>query len=96
MGLPGGPQLPKLDVQKHKFSTGFIRFCDMMKCHVVYSEKPNAFLMMLEAILRFGLQNDQNSSGFIRYFDQRFSTLGNALGPMLFQHFAKSQNVIIF
>ena len=61
-----------------------------MKCHVVYSENPNAFLMILEAILRFGLQNEWNSTGFIRYFDQLFSMLQNALGPMLFQHFAKS------
>ena len=90
MGLPGGPKLPKLGVQKHQFSTGFIRFFNMVKCHVVYSEKPNAFLIILEAILRFGLQNDQNSTGFIRYFDQLFSTLQNALGPMLFQHFATS------
>ena len=57
---------PQSWVGKSSFSTGFIRFCDMAKCHVVYSEKPNAFLIILEAILRFGLQNDQNSSGFIR------------------------------
>ena len=76
--------------QKSSFSTGFIRFCDMAGRHVVYSEKPNAFLIILGAILRFGLQNNQNSTGFIRYFDQLFSTLQNGLGPMLFQHFAKS------
>ena len=90
MGLPGGPKLPKLGVQKHQFSTGFIRFFDMVICHVVYSENPNAFLIILEAILRFGLQNDKKSTGFIRYFDQLFPRLQNALGPMLFQHFAKS------
>ena len=31
------------------------------------SEKPNAFLITSGAILRFGLQNDQNSIGFIRF-----------------------------
>ena len=34
---------PQSWVGKSSFSTGFIRFCDMAKCHVVYSEKPNAF-----------------------------------------------------
>ena len=76
--------------QKSSFSTGFIRLFDTAECHVVHSEKPNAFLIILEAILRFGLQNNQNSTGFIRHFDQLFPMLQNALGPMLFQHFAKS------
>ena len=35
-------------------------------------------------LFAFGLQNDQKSTGFIRYFDQLFSMLQNALGPMLF------------
>ena len=74
----------KVDVQKHQNSTGFIRFSDMVGCHVVHSEKPNAFLIILEAILRLGLQNDPNSTGFIRYFDQLFCMLQNGLGPMLF------------
>ena len=30
----------------------FVRFCDMANCHVIYSEKPNAFSMISEAILR--------------------------------------------
>ena len=34
--------------------------------------------------MRFGLQNDPNSTGFIRYFDQLFWMLQNALGPMFF------------
>ena len=55
-----------------------------------FSEKRNAFLIILEAILRFGLQNDWNSTGFIRYFEQLFRMLQIALGPMLFQHFARS------
>ncbi len=49
----------------------------MVKCHVVYSEKPNAFLIIFEAILRFGLQNDQISTGFIRYSDQHLWLLQN-------------------
>ena len=28
-------------------SIGFIRFCDIAALHVIYSEKPNAFLMIL-------------------------------------------------
>ncbi len=75
--------------QKSSFSTGFIRFFDMAECHVVHSEKPNAFLIISGAILRFGLQNEQNSTGFIRYFDQLFSMLQNGLGPMLFLTFRK-------
>ena len=42
------------------------------------------FLIIVDAILRCGLRNDQNSTGFIRYFDQHFWMLQNALGPMLF------------
>ena len=70
--------------QKSSFSTGFIRFFDMAECHVVYSEKPNAFLIILEAFLRFGLQNHQNSTGFIRYFDQPFWKLQNVVLLMVF------------
>ena len=89
-GLPGRPHWELLASQKSSFSTGFIRYFVMAECHVVYSEKPNAFLIILEAILRFGFQNDWNSTGFIRYSDQLFPMLQNALGPMLFQHFVKS------
>ncbi len=81
---------PQVGPQKSSFSTGFIRLFDMAECHVVYSEKPNAFLIILEAILRFGLENYPNSTGFIRYFEQLFRRLQIALGPMLFQHSAKS------
>ena len=56
----------------------------MAECHVRFIYKPNAFLIILEAILRFGLQNDQYSTGFIRYFDPLFWMLQNALGLMLF------------
>ncbi len=62
----------------------------MVGCHVEFIYKRNAFLIILEANLRFGPQNDQNPTGFIRYFYLLFSMLQNALGPMLFQHLAKS------
>ena len=39
--------------QKSSFSTGFIRFSDMAKCHVRFIYKRNAFLIIFEAILRF-------------------------------------------
>ena len=45
--------------QNHPFSTGFIRFFDMVKRHVRFIYKPNAFLIILEAVLRFWLENDQ-------------------------------------
>ena len=64
-------------------------FYDMAECHVVYSGNPSAFFIIVEAILRFGLQNDQISTGFIRYFDH-FPMPRNVLGPMPFCHFAKS------
>ncbi len=82
--------------QKSSFSTGFIRVCDLARCHVSFIYKPNAFLIILGSILRFGLQNHQNTSVFIRYFDQQIWMLQNALGPMLFWCFAKSLNVINF
>ena len=34
-------------------STGFIRFSDMAECHVRFIYKRNAFLIILEALLRF-------------------------------------------
>ena len=62
----------------------------MVECHVEFIYKRNAFLIILETILRFGPQINQNSTGFIRYFYLPFSMLQNVLGPMLFQHLAKS------
>ena len=35
------------DTQKASFSIGFIRYFDMAKCYVVYSEKGNAFWRFL-------------------------------------------------
>ena len=39
-------------------SVGFIRVGDMAASHVIYSEKPYAFLMIFNSISGFGLQND--------------------------------------
>ena len=61
----------------------------MAKCHVRFIYKPNAFLIILGAFLRSGLQNHQYSTGFIRYFDQLFWMLQNGLGPMLFLTFRR-------
>ena len=49
--------------------TGFVRFSDMAKCHVRFIYKPNAFLIILEAISRFWLDFHQFETGFIRFFD---------------------------
>ena len=56
---PKGPTKAKSSIPKPPFSTGFIRFFDMAETHVIYSENPNAFWIILEAILRFGLENHQ-------------------------------------
>ena len=56
----------------------------MVECHVEFIYKRNAFLIILEAILRFGPQINQNSTGFIRYFYQLYRMLQNGLGVMLF------------
>ena len=58
-GIPLGDFWEFPGPQKHWSSIGFIRFCDMADCHVIYSEKPNAFLMILEAVFAFGLKKHQ-------------------------------------
>ena len=80
----GGPARRRLGLAEmappnSSFSTGFIRFFDMAECHVRFIYKPNAFLIILESILRFWLQNHQNSTGFIRYVDQLFWMLQNVV-----------------
>ena len=62
----------KNGVTKSLNSTGFIRVFDMAERHVIYSEKPNAFLMIFGSISRKWPRNDQFSTGFIRYFEQLF------------------------
>ncbi len=34
----------------------FYKVFDMAGCHVIHSEKPNAFLIIFDVILRFGLE----------------------------------------
>ena len=55
--------------QQSSFSTGFIRFFDMAGRHVIHSEKPNAFLIILEVFLRFWLRKSSFSTGSIRVSD---------------------------
>ena len=46
--------------------------------------KTQRFSIILGAVsLRFGLHNDPDSTGCIRYFDQLFSMLRNARGPII-------------
>ena len=59
------------------FSTGFIRFFDTAECHVRFIYKRNAFLIILEAFLRFRLENHKFDTGFIRVFASRFWLLRN-------------------
>ncbi len=43
VGHAGYPKMLNVDIQEHQFSTCFIRLFDMAGCHVVHSDKPNAF-----------------------------------------------------
>ena len=44
----------------------------MAEGHVIYSEKPNAFSMFVEAIFTFWVNFYSFSIGFIRYFHRLF------------------------
>ena len=68
----------------------------MAETYVVYSEKPNAFLIILETILRFGFENDPNSPGFIRYFDQLPCILQNVVLPTVFDVFQCRETVSFY
>ena len=50
----------------------------MAGCHVVSSEKPNAFLMILEHFPRQWLENNQFEQGFIRVSATRFCIWKNS------------------
>ena len=56
-GAPKGSKKAKSGIPKPPFSTGFIRFFDMVECRVRLIYKPNAFLIIFGAILRFCLKN---------------------------------------
>ena len=78
--IEGGPIVWLSEVWASKisaFSTGFIRFFDMAECHVRYIYKPNAFLIILEAFLRFWLENHQFETGFIRVLHKPIWLLRN-------------------
>ena len=81
--------------QGFAFPLRFIRYFDMAECHVIYSEN----LMLFDhfgGILRFGLENHQSSTGFIRYFDVLFWMLQNVVLLTVYCCFAKSENAINF
>ena len=44
----------------------------MVECHVEFIYKRNAFVIIFEAILRFGLRKYSFPTGFIRVFATRF------------------------
>ena len=58
----------------------------MVKCHVRFIYKRNAFLIILEAFLRFRLKKSSFSTGFIRVFATRFWLLRN----LVFRWFYKA------
>ena len=64
----------------------------MAKGRVAFTEKPNCSLMILEAILRIGLGNDQNATGFIRQNDIVSWMLQNIGLLIVLRWFAKSLN----
>ena len=73
--------------QKSSFSTGFIRFFDMAECHVRFIYKPNAFLIILEAFLRFWLGNHQFETGFIRVLHKQNWLLRNRVFRWVYMGF---------
>ena len=58
----------------------------MAECHVGYSEKPNAFLIILEAISQKGTQKYQETTGFIRFSDMAKSHVTFTENPIAFYH----------
>ena len=68
LACPGLAQPSKRALQNVWFSIGFIRFRDMVNQHVIYSEKPNAFSMILEAIFRFRTKLPSFDLGFYKVF----------------------------
>ena len=62
--VPKGPKKAKSGIPKPPFSTGFIRFFDMVECRVRLIYKPNAFLIILEPFCDFA----SKSSKFHRFY----------------------------
>ena len=98
MKNPGGVPILRLFEfwvpQKSSFSTGFIRFFDTAERHVIYSEKPNAFLMILESLFRKCLANDHFEQGFIRVFATRFCVLKNIVFRWFYKAFRHFENAM--
>lgn len=68
----GGPQGRKVATRNS------IRFADMASSQVIYSEKPNAFLMVFEVIFAFWTEFLPFSIACTRYFDRLFRMLKKA------------------
>ena len=81
---------------KSQFSTGFIRVFDMVKCHVRFIYKRNAFLIILEAFLRLPLGNHQFYTGFIRVFATRFWFLRNLVFRWFYKVFDLAECHVLF
>ena len=79
----------KGDPQNHQFSIGFIRYFDVVKTRVSYSEKPNAFLMILDPFFDFGLGKTSFCIGFIRYFAKLFGIFKMLVFPLLYNGFPR-------
>ena len=73
---------------------GFIRFFDMAEGHVRFIYKRNAFLIILEAFLGFGLKKSSFSTGFIRVFATRFWLLRNIVFRWFYKAFRRFENAL--
>ena len=71
--------------QNHSFSIGFIRYFDLAKTYVGYSEKRNAFLMILEPFFDFGLGKASLTISLIRYFATLFSNVEKLVLPLFYK-----------
>ena len=66
----------------------------MAERHVIYSEKPNAFWMILEPLFRKWLGNDQFEQGFIRVFATRFCISQNVKFDRFYKVFRRAGKVL--
>ena len=65
----------------------------MVKTRVGYSEKPNAFLMILNPFFDFGLEKASFSIGFIRYFATLFCIFRKPIFPLFYKGFPRFAKV---
>ena len=66
----------------------------MAGCNVVYSGKPNAFLMISELFFRKWFENVQFEQGFIRVFAMRFCNSENVKFDSFYQIFRRAGKVL--